>query len=120
MLYVLTTGSYSSYRILGIYDDKELAEKALKVVGTAGRLERHQLNPGAAPLTAGLLAWRVYFRENGEVDAYEHDEITENESVYRYGTGIDVCVLWAKDEASARKIAAEKRAEWLARKKGVA
>lgn len=124
-IYVVTRGSYSDYHIIAATLDEERA-KILKDKFDEGcswdetRIEVYEDSEEIAkPL------WQVFFNDKGEVDVIERCY-----SSYFYGT-IDEfgpminrngCVrikVFADTTEAAVKIAAEKRAQYLAEKNGL-
>lgn len=123
--YVITQGSYSDYHIVAVTADKEIAKKiADKFTDDWDECRIETYCDGAVTLKP---AWIVYFDKAGNVDdvrecdsAYEYRQINE---VHEYEGVYALChisiTVSANDEESAIKIAAEKRAKYLAEKMGL-
>lgn len=105
-IYVVTTGTYSSYSIDSVFDNEELAKQYAKIF-TDGRVETYQLNPTSPYLDKianGYNCYRVELRTDyfycNKVDWI--NEWWEKE----YG------FIWATSEEHAQKIAADRYAKW--------
>ncbi len=127
-IYIVTSGSYSGYRIDGIFDDRILAER-FKELWKCERIEERELNPHAKGLRAGLQPIMIHMRRDGTstVDAiYDSssvyaDELTLTFPEYFYprlpdgsAPGILHGCVFAEDESGAAKIANEKRVALIA------
>ncbi len=133
-VYLVTTGSYSDYDVVAVFDDKELADEFRQRFNYLGNdLEEYALNPAVQELRAGKVVWEVDIAHDGTVArvarsssrwigsmeahilGYDHDA---NEWAWwwkdtkSYGCLNVQC--WARDEEHAIKIANEQRAIWLA------
>lgn len=116
--YVVTTGQYSDYSIVGIYSTKELAELAAATITDANEIEEYELDIAADKLRQGFKPYRVTFDTDWRSAATIR-------SVHLAGLGIESSpavrewrkvlhvYCWAKDEVHAAKIANEKRAAYL-------
>lgn len=127
MIYVVTQGKYSDYHIIAATLDKTLATKiAEKFSDDDGwddcRVEEY---PDAEVMLRPL--WCVYFTTSGEVyecrestSAYDYHHTRSDviETVYKRHYDMTVYVQ-ADTEEAAIKIAAEKRAQYLAEKIGL-
>jgi hypothetical protein len=113
-MYLVTAGSYSDYRVLGVYDTPEKAERA-RVLYDADDVEEFQLNemPETPP---GLLPWRVVMTRDGA--AYlcvrESAPIEPSKELRAYGGGKMTGTVYAADEKHAVKIINEMRIQALA------
>ena len=126
-IYVVTSGCYSDYHIVAATLDKDIAEKiAAKFSGRYDECEIEEYVNAEVMLKP---AWIIKFDKSGIVtDTYEcrseYDyenigEVYENKSIY-YGGNYHVSVTVSADDLeSAIKIAAEKRARYLAEKLGL-
>lgn len=127
-VYVITKGTYSNYHICAVATDKEKAEKLAKIYtdrdDDAG-VEEYDTE-AEVDLLAGRIPYEVEFDPCGEVRrAYPNAECRGGfkpritEVFYRGNiTKIYVC-LFASSEEEAIKIAAEKRAQFLAEREGL-
>lgn len=125
MIYVVTRGRYSDYHIIAASADYKTAKKIKKKFDKYGWDECViEEFPDAEAMLKNV--WRVYFRLNGDVFiCYEADSEYDYRDV---GTIIDttfkhdydlIITVEADTKQDAIKIAAEKRAEYLATKTGL-
>lgn len=132
-VYVITKGSYSDYHICAVALDRENAKRLCKLF-KSGYVDKPEIEEWDTEKYEDLLAGRiphyVTFLENGDVYSV-HTNIC---GVEYFETGISeiTCLhngkgapclkvmLYAEDKESAVKIAAEKRAKYLAEKDGIA
>ncbi len=63
-VYLVTTGEYSDYRVVGVYTNEALAETAAGTMGATADAEVKEmpLNPAADELNHGLGLWDVTMR----------------------------------------------------------
>lgn len=109
-VYVVTSGEYSSFCIVAIFDDRGLAELCA-ARGDDADIKEYLLNPGADGLRAGLNAYLVHVDLDGTMryDPFSCDVVDEREGWTFSDGGAAVCFrLWARDEEHARKIAGER------------
>ena len=120
--YVVTQGEYSDYHIVAVTSDREIAEKiAAKFTGRSYYDECRIEEYGDAEVMLKP-AWLVYFDKNGNVDgtrecdsAYDYENIGIVREYNRcFGVGDIIVTVSADAKESAIKIAAEKRAQYLA------
>lgn len=126
MFYVVTKGNYSDYHIIGVTTDRGVAEQIVnRFSGDAywdqARIEEYP--DGSVVLKP---AWNVSFNRGGAVvycepcnSEYEYEYIGK---VLELGGGYDYiirCCVSADNKEAAVKIAAEKRAMYLAEKNGL-
>ncbi len=127
--YVVTSGEYSDYSIVGIFDDKALAEAFMAPYPRTGRdddlrLEEHPANPHEAQILEGLSFYCVEITKEGEIKAVElcaPDDDQEAHTRLRHPVGYIPWLMvycWARDKDHAIKIAEEKRQEWNAKGAG--
>ena len=124
MIYVVTQGTYSAYRIIGATTDLKIAKKIAKKFSDDIEKCRIEKYPEGETLLRNL--WRVFFKKNGDVfrcdmsdfhrDYYGKPQIIE--TVYKRDYDLIVTVE-ADSEKDAIKIAAEKRAKYLSEKNGL-
>ena len=124
-VYVITRGDYSDYHICAVTLDKKKAKKLAKMYTTSydnAIVEKWETDTETdINALKGRYPYSVTFREDGSVDTFKHH--------YDYETfceGFDLSEYWglrvnlyAPDAESAIKIAAEKRAKYLAEKEGI-
>lgn len=129
-VYVITKGCYSDYGICAVTLDKEVAER-LRVLHTDrwddAMIEEYDTDAYDKHLKIGL-PWEVSFNEDGSIRWSERKSVDYYklgcvEKHYRdvidgYVHKLSVTVL-AETKEAAIKIAAEKRAEYLATKMGI-
>lgn len=117
-IYIITCGQYSDYHIVGIYDDKELAEERLPLYDAKYRyadIKEYELNP-QVDHPKGLLPYSVKMDIEGNAKA-ERESIAcfSGREWEPYGDNKSVSFeMWAKDEAHAIKIANERRVQLIA------
>lgn len=127
-IYVVTSGEYSSYMIVGVFSSRELAESAWP----GSDIEEYELDPGKDAHTNGLSRWDVDIRRDGTVvtavdygwawqllkpahlrlEAAGHPLSPDHP--FRWIGPILRCSLWAKDYTQAVKAANETRAQLVA------
>ena len=126
-VYVITKGIYSDYHICAVALDKDKAEilrKSFSDSWEEAEIETYETDQFITKIEAGLKIYQCVVNDNG-LSAYERD----------YDYADDICFnkvnktnrriatysvyVWAKDEDSALKIAADKIAEYKARKAGI-
>jgi hypothetical protein len=110
IVYLVTSGEYSDYRVDGVYSTKELAEKAKIALGDVD-IETYVLDEFADHLNQGLSLWQVEISkcDNGESRTWK----TSRPTTWIGFKSLNLAI-WAKDEQHALKIASEKRAIYLA------
>ena len=127
-VYVVTKGCYSDYHICAVTLDKEKAER-LRVLFEGNnewdeaRIEEFDTETHE-DLLLGRKPYHVSFRKNG--DLYSANEDTWGIEYFETGIDefpkLDDCLrvnLYAQSREAAIKIAAEKRAKYLAEKEGI-
>lgn len=133
IVYVVTKGCYSDYHICAVTLDKEKAERLCKLFDDGGMDEagiEEWDTEDTIDLLSGRKPYYVRFYKNGELISANEDKhcieyfspgIKES-SCFVQGRKIDSLDvnLYAVDKESAIKIAAEKRAKYLAEKEGIA
>ena len=130
-VYIITQGCYSDYHICAVTMDKEKAERLCTLFrNSCDEPEIEEWDTEAnADLLAGRKPYVVQFLENGDVySAFERTwcielfkqyiEKTQILSAHKPINVLEVS-LYAENKASAIKIAAERRAKYLAEKEGI-
>ena len=123
--YVITSGCYSDYHICAVTLDKSKA-KELKTFYEKTEwddvfIEEYEIDAHYDRLMNGHECRMVQFDCDGSVHYVGDARSPKKENIYETWNGRFVNVLvWAKDKESAIKIAAEKRAKYLAEKEGIA
>lgn len=129
-VYVITKGCYSDYHICAVTLDKEKAERLRKLFDGGG-MDETEIEEWDTEQHVDLLSGRkpyfVLFRENGDVLSVTEDEycieyFEPKIFVFHHCYHGDVLktAVYADNREAAIKIAAEKRAKYLAEKEGIA
>jgi hypothetical protein len=136
-VWVVEKGSYSDYRVVGVFSSKENAERIRDYINTPpedgyiyddATVAEWPLDPGVDALNQGLSRWSVGMLKNGEVERvapYKYrdelrDEMREwerEEALAYRGKGVPnvlSATVWASDEKHAIKIVNEHRIQMLA------
>lgn len=126
MIYLVTKGEYSGYHVVAATTNREVAEKIKDKFSDDYSWGRCQIEefPDAEVMLKNL--WNVYFKKNGDVwkcreSDSEYDYHRKNdiiETIYKRDYDL-IVVVEADTEEAAIKIAAEKRAKYLAEKNGL-
>ena len=116
-VYVVTEGEYSDYHIEAVFDDRMLAEDYI---------DRRSLINALAPINGMILYQTIFNADESEpyyvefADAEDISEFGDQPVVRPWGPpGRLVVMVLARNEAHARKIAQDKRAEYLAAEFGI-
>ena len=133
-IWVIEDGSYSDYRVVGVFSTREAAEvvhKALKGDSSyySGEINEWPLNPAVAELNAGMSQWLVHMLKNGDTERVEKLEMARYDiqgevrvwertqaPAYR-GKGVPDIInatVWATDKDHALKIVNEHRLRMIA------
>ena len=122
-IYVVTQGRYSDYHIVAATLDREIAEKiAAKFSTEWDKCDINEYDDAEVMLRP---AWNIYFDKAGNViNTRECDCAYDYSSIgrcweYSYGQRGVATTVSANDLETAIKIAAEKRAQYLAEKMGL-
>ena len=122
-VYVITAGEYSDYHICAVTLDPDNAEWLRKFYNkdsyTGAFIEEYNTETAPERFKQGEKRWRVSFDYRGDEEFCQEwcDNIGEYISMRTDGTVF--AYVWAKDKESAIKIAAERRAKYLAEKEGI-
>lgn len=121
-IYVVTSGSYSDYGILAVFDDRALADEFVKRRNEGPHyedagIEEWELNPSGEALRKGMAHYAVWLKEWEAVDI-DDIRVTSAElskpTEYQWTRGKSVqMVVIAKDVEHAAKIGTEKRMIWM-------
>ncbi|MHC1627426.1 MAG: DUF7336 domain-containing protein [Candidatus Nezhaarchaeales archaeon] len=121
-LYMVSQGEYSDYKICGVFDSKELAEKFIKSFGVHGYdamfIEEIELNPHEKEVRNGFKSYFLYINILGDTRdirlnaSYPSFEGSGNHFTSRSNELMVDC--FAKNEAHAAKIANERRVQIIA------
>jgi hypothetical protein len=115
--YIITTGNYSDYRILGVTDDKDLAEGFAEKFG--GNIEKWKIcdSKEFEPIK-DKTRYEVIMAYDGKllrvIDVPDNDVKTTSQIInWDCKMRLEVC-CWANDKKHAVKIANEIRAQTIA------
>ena len=120
-IYLVSKGEYSSYRVVGLYTNEVLADRAASSLGITadGEVTEFPLNPGADELNQGLSLWHVIMRmedgmikHNGHI--YRSREVTSEQETRVMDNGSIVGEVWARDKEHAIKVMNERRLQEIA------
>lgn len=122
-IYVVTQGCYSDYHIVAVTLDKTIAEKiAAKFTNQYDDCRIEEYGDAEVMLRP---AWNINFDKSGNVintyectSAYDYEDVGKCRE-RRWGNCALNVTVSADDLGSAIKIAAEKRAQYLAEKLGL-
>jgi hypothetical protein len=140
MIYAVSEGSYSDYRVSAIFSTKEKAQEFIDTMKKQSDseyddyndIEEYQLDPPVADLLGrGYSVYRVLMLKNGNVERVERTDngsydissagqsrIWERTKASAYhGKNVEDALdmkVWARDEKAAVKIVNEKRAQMIA------
>ena len=131
-IYIITKGDYSSYHICAVSTDKKNAEtlrKAFSDRWDEARIETYESDEFLTEIENGFKLYDCSMKEDGDMSItifessidYYIDSANFKVKKYKKGymaPGYGVYV-WAKDKDHARKIAADKIAEFKAKEEGV-
>lgn len=133
-VYIVMKGAYSDKHICGVAIDPDVAERIKKICTEEYDYcepEIHEYETDFwSPVLQGGRLFHVTFRKDGSIlevieypesESYNYEyinEITEYEGIYSKECHIKVEVI-ALGLAHAKKIACDKRAEYLAMKEGI-
>lgn len=130
MIYAVSEGSYSDYRVSAIFSTREKAQEFIDTMkkqsgsdeyDSYNEIEEYQLDPPVAALLGrGYSVYSVLMLRNGDVKRIER---TDNSSYYISKAGQSYIwkrtnalemKVWAKDDKAAVKIVNEKRVQMIA------
>ena len=123
-VYVITSGCYSNYHICAVSLDLKKAEMLQKfyekIEYDEVRIEEYDADCYADRIASGYSMYLIQFEKTGQVHYINPNRDPTEERIYSTWSERYINVeVWAKDEESAIKIAAEKRAKYLAAKEGI-
>jgi len=131
-IYVVTKGSYSDYHIVGVFDNKTLADRV--ALAYEGRYDRTEVEEWAvneitlSQYPSDFLPYSVAVYDNGKVYVERTDAGRPNEdddpTYWEYDPDNDMggywsLSVWARDGDHAEKIALDKVAQKKAEDAGV-
>jgi hypothetical protein len=132
--WVVEQGSYSDYRVVGVFTSKANAQVVADAINRAGgseeaTVDEWPIDPAVDDINAGRQPWLVNMRRDGTVERCDPCEVSGYEiggpmDLWRrasapanIGKGIEDClqaIIWATDADHAIKIANERRAHLIA------
>ena len=123
-VYVITSGCYSDYHICAVSLDLKKAEMLKKYYEKTEYdevdIEEYDEDCYVDRIASGYSMYLVQFEKTGQVHYINPNRTTTEERIYSTWNERYINVeVWAKDEESAIKIAAEKRAKYLVEKEGI-
>lgn len=121
MIYIITKGNYSCYRVVAATTDRKIAKKIKKKFSDECDDCRIEEFPDAEVMLKNR--WNVFFTKEGNVfkcmlsnDEYDYLKRKDIiDTVYKRDYDL-IAIVEADTEEAAIKIAAEKRAKYLAEK----
>ena len=124
-LYAITHGEYSSYSILTLCSDSEKAEKLVEWYNGHDKYDQAEIEEYEDSLIVpddSVNPYEVSFNADGSVrwvteGSYPMNAVAGH--MFRCENGMFYAYVLAPDEESAGKIAAERRAKWIAENTGV-
>lgn len=119
-VWVVEEGSYSDYRVVGVFSTKENAEKVASLIG--GSVGEWPLDPHMDEINQGRFPFRVMMEKSGDI------VMVEQESWYSFPINTEIRlemgykniprriagIVFATDETHAIKIINEHRARFIA------
>lgn len=123
-LYAITAGAYSDYGIVALCSERQRAEKLVKWYNKSNpyyRADIEEFDDGIMVPDESLNPYGVYFDKNGNITSISIGSPMEAIAgkLGKCGWGGFYAYVLATDEESARKIASERRAKYIAEKTGV-
>ena len=112
MIYLVTDGCYSDYRVLCVCSTRELAEEAKKLYMADNDIEEYVLD-GLPEHPPGMLFYSVRMNAQGDTEIVERSAASD-ESWNPSSSGYVAFRVWAYDDQHAVKIANERRAQLIA------
>ena len=130
-VWVIEQGSYSDYRVVGVFSSRTYAEQALAILGAPYEkptIAEWPLDPAIQELNAGLTQWTGEMLRDGTMEdcrptAAPHDlspvlQIWKRSTASFYkNKGVQDCLhgtVWAKNKTHAIKIFNEHRVQLIA------
>jgi hypothetical protein len=126
-VFAVSTGSYSDYRILGIYSTEEKAKKKIEYECSKSEYNRlyeypievYTLDEHVDLMDSGFFLWRIRMEKDGSTGYnYLADEENPDKFIhtvrYEYEKYTLESTVWAKTEQEAVKIVNERRVNYIA------
>ena len=127
IIYIVTSGNYSDYSIVGVFDSEENAKSFIESSSDTSNdersyfdymeIEEHDLNPGIKQIRKGLKYYGARMDREGNTESVEvrAPETRERSISYTYDKTLMNSYCYAKDKKHAIKITNERRIQILAR-----
>ena len=116
-MYVVTVGEYSDYRICGVFDLENLAQKFIDSFGEKNNMniEEYSLNPYSIEMSKDYKPFFIRMTSAGECTQAKSGIDFNSDTCYGFDNKNQLyCSVFAKDEKHAIKIVNEKRIQILA------
>lgn len=124
-LYAITSGEYSDYGIITLCSDRERAEKLVEWYNRYEKYDKAEIEEyedGIIIPDESVKPYEVTFRPDGSIrwtSQTSPGHAVDGGYVLECFDGCHIIYVLATDEESAEKIAAEKRAKYIAERTGV-
>ena len=120
-VYIITKGDYSDYHICAVTADAELAKKLKKLY--TDRYDEASIEEYILDECINRKCYGIVFDDNGRIIDITADEyeLKKEDEIDTYSDPDDhiICWVFAKDMEHAKKMAQDKRAEYLAKKENI-
>ena len=117
-IYVVTLGEYSDYRICGVFNLENLAQKFIDSFGERNtmNIEEYTLNPYSIEISKDYKPFFIKMTSEGECTQVNiENNFNSLDTCYGFDNKKQLyCSVFAKDEKHAIKIVNEKRIQILA------
>lgn len=132
-VWVVEQGSYSDYRVIGVFSTQANAELIKERINKDGLYEpatvaEWPFDPGIEGLRKGYTPWTVLMQQDGSIEEIRQDDLflslvstvqlwERSQSPYYQRRGVPDVLrgnIWAKDSTHAIKIMNEHRAQFIA------
>lgn len=131
-IWVIEQGSYSDYRVVGVFTSKKNAEAVKAKMETYGSwddptIAEWELDQAVSQINKGYKIFNVYMLINGDVETISEQSYFQSHSSFVIwkrtealaykGKGVPDCLsatVWARNVKHAVKIVNEKRAQMIA------
>jgi hypothetical protein len=118
-MYLVSSGQYSDYSVLGIYSTKEKADEAVAIYAADNDIEEWDVDD-LPPHPPGEFRWSITMLDNGDVASISnypagltYAPLESYRPFWPSQKNRRVLILWARDKEHAVKIASEKRREMI-------
>jgi len=111
MVYVVTTGEYSDYHIVGVFTNKDLAKRTART--WLGKVKNYTLNP-INNYPPNLSLYQVCICKDGRIKYITATTPQDYYEACPFDSEAWMFTTWARDEQHAIKIANERRTAVLA------